>query len=99
MTLHPDVQRRAQAELDAVVGPNRLPEHSDKPNLPYIEAIYKEVLRWAPVLPFSIPHMTSVDTECDGYFIPAGTVLLPNSWYEDTPLTPRLALDNLMTSS
>ena len=80
MTLHPDVQQRAQAELDAVVGPNRLPEHSDKPILPYIEAIYKEVLRWAPVLPFSIPHMTSVDTECDGYFISAGTVLLPNSW-------------------
>ncbi|KAI0693295.1 CyP450 monooxygenase [Cerioporus squamosus] len=80
MVLSPDVQQRAQAELDVVVGPDRLPDHSDKPNLPYIDALTKEVLRWAPALPFAIPHMTSGDTECDGYFIPAGTILLPNTW-------------------
>ncbi|RPD62682.1 CyP450 monooxygenase [Lentinus tigrinus ALCF2SS1-7] len=80
MVLNPDVQRKAQAELDAVVGSNRLPEHNDLPNLPYIEAIHKEVLRWAPVLPFSLPHMTSEDIEYNGYFIPAGTLILPNSW-------------------
>lgn len=49
MTLYPDVQRRAQAELDAVTAGSRLPTYEDKPNLPYINAIVKEVLRWNPV--------------------------------------------------
>ncbi len=80
MVLNPDVQQKAQAELEAVVGPHRLPDHGDKPNLPYIDALIKEVMRWVPALPFSLPHATSEDTECDGYFIPAGTILLPNTW-------------------
>ena len=79
MFLYPEVQTKAQAELDAVVGPNRLPDHSDMPHLPYISAIVKESMRWLPVLPLSIPHRTTEDIECDGYFIPAGTILLPNS--------------------
>ena len=48
MTLYPDVMRSAQAELDKVVGRGRLPTFADRPNLPYIEAIYKEALRWRP---------------------------------------------------
>jgi cytochrome P450 len=51
MTLYPDVLRTAQAELDEVVGPDRMPSFSDQPNLPYIEAVVKEVLRWRPVAP------------------------------------------------
>lgn len=53
MTLFPDIQRRAQAEIDRVVGPrsDRLPEFSDQESLPYITAILKEILRWAPPLP------------------------------------------------
>ncbi|KAI0712487.1 cytochrome P450 [Earliella scabrosa] len=74
MFLYPEVQTKAQAELDAVVGPNRLPDHSDMPHLPYISAIVKESMRWLPVLPLSIPHRTTEDIECDGYFIPAGTI-------------------------
>ncbi|RPD62684.1 cytochrome P450 [Lentinus tigrinus ALCF2SS1-6] len=80
MALYPDVQKKAQAELDAVIGPNRLPEHSDRADLPYINALVKESLRWAPALPFSLPHRSIEDMEYDGYFIPAGTVLLPNTW-------------------
>ncbi|RPD62683.1 CyP450 monooxygenase [Lentinus tigrinus ALCF2SS1-6] len=80
MVLYPEVQKRAQAELDANVGPDRLPDHDDRANLPYINALVKEVLRWAPVLPFSIPHVATEDIEYDGYFIPAGTVLIPNTW-------------------
>ncbi|TFK83549.1 cytochrome P450 [Polyporus arcularius HHB13444] len=80
MVLHPEVQKKAQAELDAVVGPNRLPDHSDQPDLPYINALIKEALRWAPALPFSIPHRSTEDMEYDGYFIPAGTILIPNTW-------------------
>ena len=45
MVLYPDVQRKAQEELDRVVGRDRLPEYEDQPNLPYITAIQREVMR------------------------------------------------------
>lgn len=51
MTLYPEAQRRAQAEIDSVIGVNRLPTFEDRPNLPYVEALFKEVLRWNPVAP------------------------------------------------
>jgi cytochrome P450 len=51
MALYPEVQKKAQAELDAVVGPNRLPYFQDRPSLPYINAIVKESARWNLVLP------------------------------------------------
>jgi cytochrome P450 len=47
----PDIQKRAQEELDSVFGGVRLPDFSDRPSLPYIEAIVKETLRWKPVVP------------------------------------------------
>ena len=50
-TLHPEVVRLAQQELDEVLGGERLPDFSDKPQLPYISAIVKEVLRWRPSSP------------------------------------------------
>jgi cytochrome P450 len=52
MTLYPDIMKKAQAELDAVVGPYRLPTFADGENLPYLDAVLKEVFRWAPVTPF-----------------------------------------------
>ena len=52
MTLYPDIVKKAQAELDAVVGPHRLPTFADRENLPYVGAVLKEVLRWAPATPF-----------------------------------------------
>ena len=45
MTLYPDKQEKAQQEIDAVVGLNRLPEFSDRDSLPYLEAVLQEVLR------------------------------------------------------
>ena len=56
MVLHPHVQQRAHAELDSVVGRDRLPTMADWKNLPYIEALVKELLRWRPVAPLSIPR-------------------------------------------
>jgi cytochrome P450 len=50
MVLYPDVQKKAQAELDSVVGHKRVPEFSDRLDLPYIGAIVKEVFRWIPVV-------------------------------------------------
>jgi Cytochrome P450 len=49
--MYPEVRKRAQAELDEVVGPDRLPLLSDRPRLPYIDAIVQESLRWHPVAP------------------------------------------------
>lgn len=45
MLLYPDVQRKAQAELDRVIGSDRLPEFSDEHSVPYITAVVHEVLR------------------------------------------------------
>ncbi|RGP73506.1 hypothetical protein FSPOR_2088 [Fusarium sporotrichioides] len=45
MVLHPEIQKKAQDELDAVVGPGKLPEFSDRPSLPYIEHIVQEIYR------------------------------------------------------
>lgn len=53
MLLHPDVVRKAHEELDKVVGRDRLPTFQDRPNLPYIECVLKEVLRWNPATPLS----------------------------------------------
>jgi cytochrome P450 len=54
LVLYPQVQRRAQAELDAVVGRDRLPTFNDKPRLPYIEALCKELMRWQMVTPMGM---------------------------------------------
>jgi cytochrome P450 len=55
MALYPEVQKKAQAEIDAVVGPDRLPEFEDRPSLPYINAVIKELLRWNLVTPLGEP--------------------------------------------
>ena len=79
--LHPEVLKKAHAELDTVVGRHRLPDFSDKDSLPYVNAIIKECMRWHPALPVGVPHATVADDEFRGYFIPAGTMLIPNTWY------------------
>jgi len=80
MSLYPDVQKKAQAELDRVVPSGRLPNSSDRPQLPYVEALMKEIYRWNPVLPFAIPHKLTQDDIYDGYLIPAGTIVVGNTW-------------------
>lgn len=92
MTTFPGVQARAQSELDAVLGPeNRLPTPADRMRLPYVDAVLKECLRWRPILPLALPHMSAAEDVYRGWRIPAGTVVLANSWYADsTLLFPRL---------
>ncbi|KAF8904513.1 cytochrome P450 [Mucidula mucida] len=81
MILFPDIQARAQAELDAVVGTDRLPTFDDRKSLPYIEALMREVLRWHPPPPLGVPHATSADDVYNGYYIPKGRALiLYNQW-------------------
>jgi len=74
MATYPTVQRKAHEEIDRVIGSKRLPDFSDRSSgkLPYIEAIYRELLRIAPSLPLSVPHSTAEDDYYKGYFIPKG---------------------------
>lgn len=51
MVLFPDVQKRVQAEIDSVIGRDRLPTFEDRASLPYVEAILRETFRWQPILP------------------------------------------------
>ncbi|KAJ6502264.1 cytochrome P450 [Mycena sanguinolenta] len=80
MALHPEIQAKAQAELDAVVGNHRLPSYDDRESLPYINAITKEVFRFHPVGPMGLPHLATEDDIHNGYLIPKGAVILPNIW-------------------
>ncbi|KAJ2936604.1 hypothetical protein H1R20_g494, partial [Candolleomyces eurysporus] len=79
LAMHPEVQKRAQKEIDEVVGFGRLPDFSDKPQLIYLDALLKEVFRWHQTLPLGVPHATSEDDVYDGYFIPKGTVVIGNA--------------------
>ncbi|KAG1745676.1 cytochrome P450 [Suillus lakei] len=81
MTLFPDVQKKAQAEIDAVVGPDRLPSFADRDSLPYTEALVKEVFRWNVITPTGFPHCVAEDDIHDGYFIPKGSLVFPNVWF------------------
>ena len=55
MLLHPDIARKAQQELDVVTGRDRLPTFEDRPRLPFVDAVCKEVLRWQPIAPLGTP--------------------------------------------
>ncbi|KAG2070224.1 cytochrome P450 [Suillus decipiens] len=80
ITLLPDVQKQAQAEINTVVGPDRLPSFADRDSLPYIEALVKEVFRWSVVTPIAIPHRVTEDDIHDGYYIPRGSLVISNIW-------------------
>ncbi|KAJ7834049.1 cytochrome P450 [Mycena olivaceomarginata] len=71
----PEVQKKAQAELDRVVGTDRMPRFEDLDQLPYIKAIVNEVHRWRPNAPI-IPHAATADYR--GYTIPAGATIIEN---------------------
>lgn len=79
MTLYPRVLKKAQAELDAVVGTKRLPTFSDRPNLPYLEALFTELLRWHCPAPMTLRCTSSYDTY-EGYIIPKGSYVAVNIW-------------------
>ncbi|KAK0500313.1 cytochrome P450 [Armillaria luteobubalina] len=75
--LYPEIQAKAQAELDTVVGSTRLPNFDDRPQLPYIEAILSEALRWNPVVPMGVAHRSVNADVYRGYYIPA---VIGNAW-------------------
>ncbi|KAF7369676.1 O-methylsterigmatocystin oxidoreductase [Mycena venus] len=80
MVLFPDVQRKAQEELDRVVGTSRLPTIRDQEHLPYIAAIQKEMYRWRTTVPGGVPHAATEDDVYNGFFIRKGTIIINNLW-------------------
>ncbi|KAH9929005.1 cytochrome P450 [Epithele typhae] len=78
MTLYPDLQRRAQDELDGVVGRDRLPTMEDRKRLPYVNNLVKEVLRWKVVTNLGVPHSTTSDDTYEGGYIPKNTTVIAN---------------------
>ncbi|NXP58246.1 CP2J2 protein, partial [Chloropsis cyanopogon] len=78
MATHPEIQARAQAEIDAVIGQARPPALEDRSSLPYTNAVIHEVQRKGNVIPFNVPRMASEDAYLDGYYIPKGTVMMAN---------------------
>lgn len=79
MLLFPEVQKKAQNEIDRVVGTDRLPVMDDEPNLQYIRGCVKESLRWMPTtLLGAVPHAVTKDDEYMGYHIPKGAAVLNN---------------------
>ncbi|KAJ7288668.1 cytochrome P450 [Mycena rebaudengoi] len=77
---YPQVQAKAQAEIDAVVGRNRLPTFEDRDALPYLSAICAELYRWLPIVPLGVPHRSMADDVYEGYFIPKDSLVIANVW-------------------
>ncbi|KAF5692956.1 oxidoreductase [Fusarium denticulatum] len=81
MLLFPEVQRKAQREIDSVVGTERLPQFEDRDNLPYVDALINESLRWIPVTPMGVVHTADEDIYYKEFVIPKGASFLPATWW------------------
>ncbi|CAE6359931.1 unnamed protein product [Rhizoctonia solani] len=79
MAMHLDIQTKAQAEIDSVIG-TRLPELADQGSLKYVQCIVKEVLRWRLIKPLAAPHACIQDDTYKGYHIPKGALVVGNTW-------------------
>ncbi|KAL1744246.1 cytochrome P450 [Schizophyllum fasciatum] len=77
---YPEVQKKAQEEIDRVVGTDRLPTIADRPNLPYVEALVTELYRWLPVAPLALPHRAVNDDVYNGMLIPKDATIFANVW-------------------
>lgn len=80
---YPDWVKRARIELDKVCGYNaeRLPQWSDRDDLPYITAVVKEIFRWRPnIAEIGAPTSLTQDDTYEGYTFPKGTVFVWNAW-------------------
>ncbi|CAE7110694.1 unnamed protein product [Rhizoctonia solani] len=83
MLHYPEAQKAAQQEIDQVLGKDRLPTFADRSSLPYVESLYKEVMRWKPIGPIGIPHRlgSEQDDEYKGMRIRANAMVIANIWH------------------
>ena len=89
---HPHIQKELQREIDEVVGASRLPSLSDKPRMPYTEAVMQEILRKSSIASVGLVHTALQDTTIAGFDVPKGTFIFPlfhwahhNPKYWDNP--------------
>ncbi|KAK1994072.1 cytochrome P450 [Colletotrichum falcatum] len=96
MVRNPPWFQRLQAELDSVVGPDRLPAFGDMPRLPLVRACVKETLRYYPITAGGFPHRLTEDDTYQGYFLRKGTVVHAVQWaiQRDPELYPEPDLFN-----
>ncbi|KDR69262.1 hypothetical protein GALMADRAFT_256096 [Galerina marginata CBS 339.88] len=83
MLHNPHAMRRAQAEIDALLGvgagsQHRLPDFEDAEGLPYVRALIKETMRWRPIAPLGVPHSIIADDTYEGMLIPKGSTVFAN---------------------
>jgi len=101
MMVYPDAQKKGQEAIDNLLHGERLPQFSDRPMLPFLEALIKEVLRWRPAVPLGVPHRLVQDDEYKGYHLPKGSVIFPNVWQcmfdeDDFPEPSKFSPDRFM---
>ncbi|CAA7263089.1 unnamed protein product [Cyclocybe aegerita] len=80
MAANPAVQKKAQEEIDRITGGSQLPDFSDREAMPYLEAVYREVMRYRPPLPLTVSRSLSEDDHYRDYFFPKGTLIFANIW-------------------
>jgi cytochrome P450 len=81
ITLHPAVQKTAQAEIDSVIGSDqRLPGFSDQGSLPYVCALVLEIFRWGSTLPLGAPRRLNQNDVFEGFEIPKDSTIMANVW-------------------
>ena len=74
----PEAQERAHEEVSAILGDSRLADLSDEPNMPYIRATIKEIMRMCPVATTGLRRLAGADVRYNDKTIPKGTILLAN---------------------
>ena len=81
LSIHKDIQKKCQEEIDHVIGSDRLPDITDRPQLVYIDAVLNEVLRAATIAPLALFH-TNYDQEVEvlNYDIPKYSLVMYNVW-------------------
>lgn len=80
MLHNPEVQKKAQAEIDRVTGGKWVPGMNDRELFPYIDCMIKELFRYSPAVPL-VPHSLHEDDVFEGYYIPKGAWVMANMWY------------------